>query len=61
MFNYCQPITICHVHHEVKKSNFKSDAEKPDYLRLPANELFTFTFELYVNIETRKIEESLID
>ena len=34
MFNYCQPITIHLVRHDVKKSNFKSDAEKPYYLLL---------------------------
>ena len=34
MFNYCQPITIRLVRREVKKSNFNSDAEKPDYLLL---------------------------
>ena len=32
MFNYCQPITIRLVRCEVKKCNFRSDAEKPDYL-----------------------------
>ena len=32
MFNYCQPITIRLVCRKVKESNFKSDAEKPDYL-----------------------------
>ena len=30
MFNYCQPITIRLVRREVKKSNFRSDAEKRD-------------------------------
>ena len=34
MFNYCQPITIRLVRCKVNKSNFRSAAEKSDYLLL---------------------------